>query len=280
MNAKVPGTRFSTFHYHANAHVLSAQFTRPVHHLVEVQGATSLPTIGGHGKNTLHDFRFEHFISVKHGYSHVSGSLQEKVEKGEDGKDAVARYHTTLVTAVAEGVNILDVVTADRIIGRFASSYREGDAESTFTHIGSKFENLHIAGCETKVELNVDIFENIPTFTDATNQFKNGGDFKKIAEDPFRDGNNVAEPPLHGAFLCSIVDTEKLKSACPGVTAKGHCLVIPKFGKLFLGEILIQYGRRTLTMLRFDLGSPVAGAGTVVQADSNGSPYPPTKKGG
>ncbi len=68
---------FRTFHYHANAHVLSATFTRPLQHVVEVQGASSLPTIGGHGKGRVEDFRFEHFISVKRGYTHVSGSPQE-----------------------------------------------------------------------------------------------------------------------------------------------------------------------------------------------------------
>ena len=56
---------------------------------------------------------------------------------------------------------------------------------------------------------------------------------------------------------------------------KGHGFVIPKFGKLFLGEILIEHGRRTLTMVRFELGSPVAGTGAVVALDGNGRPYPP-----
>ena len=282
MKDKVPGAPFSVFHYHANAHVVSAQFTRPVHHLVEVQGASSLPTIGGHGKGAVHDFRFEHFLSVKHGYTHVSGSVQEKSEQDKDGKEVVAKYHTTLVTSVAEGVNILDVVTADRIVGRFASSFREGDEESTFTHIGSKFENLHVAGCKIDVEPLIAVFDRVPTFDKATKEFQSNSDFKKIAEDPFQDGNTIkAAPPLHGAFLCSIINTAQLKEKCAhGVTSQGHCLVIPKFGKLFLGELLIQYGRRTLTMLRFDLGSPVSANGTVVQADSNGSPYPPTRKGG
>jgi len=63
----------------------------------------------------------------------------------------------------------------------------------------------------------------------------------------------------------------------PGVERKGHCFVIPKFGKLFLGEILMQYGRRTLTMVRFELGSPVSATGTAIQLDSNGSPIPPIK---
>src|ERR1051325_4480241 len=40
---------FSTFHYHACAHAFSGRFTRPFDHLIDVQAATSLPVIGGHG---------------------------------------------------------------------------------------------------------------------------------------------------------------------------------------------------------------------------------------
>lgn len=254
-----------TFHYHANAHVLSGRFTRPIQHLIEVQGASSLPTIGGHGKGRVEDFRLEHFLFVKRGYTHVSGSPQEL-----EGKT----HFTTLVTAVAEGLNILDVVTADRIVARFASSFTFDDKEPHFTFLGSKFDNLQIAGCDTKVELDSNLFERMPTFEAARNEFKSNQDLRKIAADAFDISEQPADQPVHGAILCSIVDVKNMKTSCPGVKRKGHCFVIPKFGKLFLGEILLQHGRRTLTMLRFELGSPVSGDGTVVQLDSNGFPWP------
>lgn len=256
------------FHYHANAHVLSGRFTRPIQHLIEVQGASSLPTIGGHGKARVENFALEHFVSFKRGYTHVSGSPQEI-----DG----VTHHTTLVTAVVEGLNLLDVVTADRIVARFASNYAMNDkpSEPQFTFIGSRFENLQIAGCPAKIELDVDLFEKMPTFQDARNEFKSNRDLRKIAEDAFGISEQPREVPENGAILCSIVDVKKLATDCPGVRRKGHCFVIPKFGKLFLGEILMRPGHRTLTMVRFELGSPVEGSGTIVQLDSNGQPVPP-----
>ncbi|HUI74767.1 MAG TPA: hypothetical protein VLX32_07480 [Candidatus Acidoferrum sp.] len=257
-----------TFHYHANAHVLSGHFTRPIQHLIEVQGASSLPTIGGHGKARVDDFKLEHFVSLKHGYSHVSGSSQEL-----DGKT----HYTTLVTSVAEDVNILDVVTADRIVGRFASncSYDEKHTEPQFTLVGSRFDNLKIAGCETEVQLDVEFFEKIPTYEAARNEFKKNPEFKRMAEDPFAIGEKLPEPAECGAILCSAVNLKKMETECPGVVRKGHCFHIPKFGRLYLGELLIRRGHRTLTMLRFELGSPVSGSGTVVQLDSNGQNWPP-----
>lgn len=263
---------YRTFHYHANAHVLSANFTRPLQHLVEVQGAISLPTIGGHGRAQVEDFRFNEFLSVKRGYTHVSGS---SVEAEVNGKKTT--YFTTLVTAVAEGVNILDVFHAERIVARFASSHTLDDAEPRFTLVGSKFDGVQIGGCKTEVPIDAKVFEKIDTFEAARNEFKNNADFRKIAEDPFEagGGGKLPEQPLDGAILCSIVDLKKMTTTCPGVERKGHSFVIPKFGKLFLGEILLEHRRRTLTMVRFELGSPVAGSGTVVQLDGNGQPYPP-----
>jgi hypothetical protein len=40
---------------------------------------------------------------------------------------------------------------------------------------------------------------------------------------------------------------------------------------------MIKRGEKTLTMIRLEMGSAVAGSGTVVEASSNGSPWPPTK---
>ncbi|HUL14612.1 MAG TPA: hypothetical protein VLV88_01350 [Terriglobales bacterium] len=259
-----------TFHYHANAHVLSGLFTRPIQHLIEVQGASSLPSIGGHGKARVDDFRLEHFVFLKRGYSHVSGSSQEL-----DGKT----HYTTLVTSVAEGVNILDVVTADRIVGRFASnfSFDENHKEPLFTFVGSRFDNLRIAGCKTKIELDVEFFEKIPTYEAARNEFKKNPEFKRMAEDALATGEKLPEPAECGTILCSAINQKKMQTECPGVVRKGHCFHIPKFGRLYLGELLIRYGHRTLTMIRFELGSPVSGTGTVVQLDSDGTPIPPPK---
>jgi hypothetical protein len=271
----MPGKPTPTFHYHANAHVLGANFSRPLMDSIDVLGATSLPTNGGHGRATVENFRFQNFVSVKHGYSHVSGSPQEA-----EGK----KHYTTLVTAVAEGLNILDVVTADRVVARFASSHtldvatgKFDDAEPNFSLLGTRFENLQIAGCKTDVEIDFDLFHRIPTFEAAIKEYKNSKEFKKIVEDPFESTESWPDPTKSGAILCSIVKCKKMTTQCPGVDRKGHCFIIPKFGKLFLGEILVEYGRRTLTMVRFELGSPISASGTFVQLSSNGSPIPPNK---
>src|ERR1700687_5636385 len=96
-----------TFHYHACAHVFSANFDRPFHHQIDIQAPTALPVIGGHGHSRVEEVQFREFISFKKGYTHVSGGHQ-----AEDDSN------NTLATAVLEHLNMFDILTADRIVSR------------------------------------------------------------------------------------------------------------------------------------------------------------------
>src|SRR5258708_34293773 len=133
------------FPYHASAHALSAQFPRPIQPLIEVQAATALPTIGGHGNARVDDFRLNHLVSFKAGYTHVSGSEHREGDKV---------FHTTLVTATLEGMNFLDVVTADRLVARIASYHVYEDEQSHYSFVETKFDNLRIVGFPSERERN------------------------------------------------------------------------------------------------------------------------------
>lgn len=251
----------STYHFHACAHAFSGHFTRPFEHQIDVLAASALPIVGGHGQARVENFQFREFLSFKRGYTHVSGAHQTDDDS-----------HNTLVISVIEGLNLLDIVTADRIVARLYSKHRSGEAEGSVSMVGSRFEGLRIADCEVKVELDFGLFEKIPTYASALSHFDNKGDFYKIAHDPFRTGQSINKPGANGAFLCTCV--KEMKTDFPGVTRVGHTFTVPGFGNIFLGEVVIQHGQRTLTMVRFEIGSAVSGTGTTVQAFSNGRTYP------
>src|SRR5260370_18212473 len=127
---------FSTFHYHACAHAFSGRFARPFDHLIDVQAASSLPVIGGHGNSRVENFQFREFVSFRKGYTHVSGAHQADDDS-----------NNTLVTSTVEGLNILDVVTADRIVARLYSKHAANEKEGRITMVGSKFQILPIGSC-------------------------------------------------------------------------------------------------------------------------------------
>src|SRR5208337_3585451 len=131
------------FHYHANGHALSGSFTRPISRSIEVQAPTVLPTIGGYGDARVENFRLDHHVQFKAGYSHVAGSKYQKDDK---------EFHATLVTATVEGLNFLDVLTADRLVVLASAYHVLPDDESHFSFVGSTVENLKIGGYVVDIE--------------------------------------------------------------------------------------------------------------------------------
>ena len=256
------------FFYHACAHAFSAHFTRPADHLVEVQAGVSLPINGGHGSARVENFRYNETASFKAGYAQVSGS--EKFVRDGNKERCI---HTTLASSVVEGLNILDVITADRVVSRVASSWESG-AEPRSVILGSRFENLHIAGCKIDVELDHELGLKLETFEDARKEFASNAEFRKMSESPSGAWQLPKKIEPHGVICCSLVKEIK-PPKCHGIKRmghNGHVLVVPEFGKIYLAELLIYHGTKTLTMLRFELGSPNAGGGTAGQSGTNGRP--------
>ena len=251
------------FHYHASAHAFSGQFTRPVQHLIEVQAATTLPTIGGHGNARVDDFRFNHFVSFKAGYTHVFGSEHREGDKV---------YHTTLVTSTVEGLNFLDVITADRLVARISSYHLFEEEHSHYSFVGTKFENLRIAGYPVELELNERLFAHLGTIDKVKKELDTDKEFRKMAEDPFQTGQKQKLGDGTGEILCSLV--KDMKTSAPGVRREGHAFSIHHFGRVYLAETLIGRCKRTLTMLRLELGSPVSGNHIAGQVVGNGYPWP------
>lgn len=249
-----------TFHYHACAHAFSGSFTRPFNETIDVQAASSLPIIGGHGNSRVENFQFREFVSFRKGYTHVSGAHED------DGSN------NTLVTSTVEGLNIMDIVTADRIVARLYSKHLPDEPEGFITMVGSRFENLRIADCPVDIKLNTKLFERLKTFEDAKKDFDKKGEIRKIAEDPLQTGKPLKEIKPCGVILCSLV--KEMETECPGVERAGHSFRVPGFGKIFLGEVVFKYGERTLTMVRLEIGSAVSGKSSGIQAYANGSHYP------
>ncbi|SRR6266481_644979 len=242
------------FHFHAQAHAFSATFHRPVLYPIAAQASVSLPTIGGHAHSRVDNFRVDSLVRFTSATSHVSGSWMDNNE-----------IVTTHATAVIEGLNILDFITADRIVARLTSEHYVGDPEGHFLALGSTFEGLKIAGHPVTVTLRHDLLVDCKSF-DAMRS--------RLAKDREPDKISVV---TNEVALCSLAEDVDVKF--PGLHKKGHILKIDHFGEISFAEIFAVCGSRTLTMLRLKLGSPNGGSGTVVEATTNGQPMPPTPSG-
>lgn len=245
--------------YHAHGHALSGQFDRPFTDTVGAQSAASLPITGGHGSASVKDFSYKNLLSFKAANTQVTGSQDE------------SGNHTSMVSICVEGLNVMDVVTADRIVARIACHHQPGDDEPSTAISGSHFDNLKIAGTPVTVDIDHDLFQRIDTFDATLKEIDKNKHFKQKALDPFYTGKLLKKPAREGTLLCSCVGS---LTAVPGTTQEGHWYVVPQFGTVYLGEVVSQFQKRRLTMLRIELGSPVHGVVTALDGQGNGVPWP------
>jgi len=237
------------FHFQAQAHAFSGTFQHPFVYLIEAQAATSLPTIGGHTSSRVENFCADHLVRFAAAHCYVSGGWQD---------DEIVTTHST---AAIEGLNILDFVTADRIVAHLTSELRRGEVEGHIVALGSTFDGLKIGGHDVKVTLRHDLLLECKDFDSLR---------KRLAKDK-KPGKISATS--NGVALCSLV--EEIKTDLPGVEKSGHILRIPHFGEIAVAEVFAAFGTRTLTMLRLELGSPTSGTATVAESTTNGLPPPP-----
>ena len=244
-----------SFAFHADAYALNASFDRPVSCQIEALAATCLPVIGGHAQACETDFCVPRLARFKSAHSHVSGSMQNS--------------HTATTQAITTvlGLNIMDVITADRIVARLTSEHDLDDHEGHILAIGSTFENLRIAGFTFNIILRHELLLESKTHADLA---------KKVASLK-RNGRIAGATKKDGVILCSLV--EKIETDFPGLSdaeKKQHIIRIRHLGTISFAEVISVEGMKTLTMLRFDLGSPDGGGGSAGSASVNGRLPPPT----
>ena len=118
------------FHFHAEGHAFSGEFRHPGRHLIEALASTSLPTIGGHARAHVDHFYHQDFVSFRSAHTDVAGRrIDENTFK-------------THATSIIEDLNILDVVTADRIVVRLTSTHDPKNLEGHIVADGSELRQL------------------------------------------------------------------------------------------------------------------------------------------
>src|SRR3981189_1970561 len=94
--------------FHAEAHVLSGHLQRPIEQKIEQHAPVELKgRRSGHLTRFSQDVSIEGLISFKTGLTRVSGSKSTK-------------HHgwVTLSTSIMEGLNVFEIITADRLGGQ------------------------------------------------------------------------------------------------------------------------------------------------------------------
>src|ERR1700722_15475436 len=96
------------FYYHADASALGGILDYPVQQTVSIAGSVSLAPAGGSNSLQLGPFQSQGALSLSSAQVSVSGT-----QHGDSG-------WRTVVTAIIEGLNVFEVVTADRLVAQLS----------------------------------------------------------------------------------------------------------------------------------------------------------------
>jgi hypothetical protein len=281
MDANTNGPHY----YHADASALGGHIRRPFDRPIPVQAAVSLPPVGGfveaRGHKDPNDADVNSIVSFEAAYSHVSGSVSKK-------NGAV----TTMVTSTVEKFNVLDTFTADRLVAQISLDHPLDGYIPRVSLIGTQFENVRIGGNRVKIILDLDIcrhsqgdYPKQRCLRDPQFLAKVGEQYRRINDaasmpdwiedrtvpgwvtDRYKWDNSADALSEKGYVLCSIV--KEIRGKFPGKHYH-NIIEIPEFGKIFLGELVVDYGSYQLIMARLELGSPTEACISASVGKANG----------
>jgi hypothetical protein len=255
-------------------------------HSMSPQASIVLAGHGGHGSQRTPGQQLHGLISFKDAYSEVGGSY-------DDCHDT----YTTHAWSVLEGVNVADMLTADRVVARVAIYYNADDSkEASYDFTGSYFENLRIAGHPIDVKLDTLSLHDHDTFKKVADGHQKGtndhlllgsGLMKmkpkelEALENEYHALTGLSQwiekwhkprPAERESYWLSGANHLNLEKTVGKTELKGYgsFICIPKFGVIRLGEIIVHRHSRTLRMFRVQMCSsghggsdgPTTGGGT------------------
>jgi hypothetical protein len=266
------------YFYRASAYGLAAEIERPIQQSVESQAACTLAGSGGRGAQRVEKLCVSPFICFDRAYSEVGGSF-----------DDCHGVHTTYATSVIEGLNIADVVTADRVVARmvvYSPTHDNENGEHSFDITGSHFDNLKIAGHTIDIKLATHTFHAHDTYSKFEKAF-HGGDAADLLpwgkqsdqrlaelqklEDQYhalngigaraRQWNKKSQRRKGGVYWSSAAGHFNLHEHVDETELQGFggIILVPKFGVIRLAQVLVDRDYRRLNMFHVQMCSGTTG---------------------
>ncbi|SRR5258708_17784833 len=275
--------------YHADALAIGGTLVRPIPQVIESRAACSLPTAGGTSSCRVEKFSLNGLISFDMAQCDLAGGVE--IKNG-------VPLCVTRVSVVIEGLNILNMVMADRIVARLASEHGPNDKEPKIITTGCHYDGLRIAGHPVEVETAHNLYSDMPTFADWQKAWtsKNKATRKRVQDcmigstlpsapaktDPqhLQDVHRAVREQGKARDLRQTV-LSSFVSKVTGIAGSeidnwGPIIVVPQFGTIYLGEVIVSPSQRRVNMMRLELGSPDGGSFNLGSGSSNGTTIPPT----
>lgn len=270
-------------HYHAEASTLEGELHLPFVQKVCSHTASRLNENGGYVTQHADRFHLGGVINFRSSYTHVGGNRDSKPDHGWN----------TITTAAIEGLNVMEVVTADRVVAQISTDHPLEGYVPRVTFLGTRIENLRIAGCPVEIDFDHAIVGDKPAKDAAyttnsdliqrvTRQYKNISGQRNLPAQLSTRYNQLPSASKRECIECSLVN--QVKGSFPG-RSFGHVLYVPDFGYIHLATLRIEHSDFTkagipkqtlihLTMLRLEMGCIGGGTIGLGSGKTNGTSVP------
>ena len=271
--------------YNAEATTLSGHLKLPFDQKIRPLGFLRLCEQGGYSSQREDNFRLEGVISFRSAYTQVAGNPDSKPGHGWN----------TLTTSVIEGLNVMEVVTADRIVAQISTDHPLEGYVPTVTFLGTRFENLRIAGHPVKLDFDPDILgpkpaKDAPYTSDPGFLKRVSGQYgrirgnKGLPDEILKRYNQLPSSSTNRESIeCSLVN--QAEGSYPG-RSYGHVIDVPNFGKILLATLRLDQSdfqektyipKKTLislTMIELEMGCIGGGGVSLGGGKTNGTTQP------
>jgi len=230
-------------YYHAEAAALRGDLKLPHPAKIERQAHARVKPEGGYESQQGKPFRVEGIVSYCAAHTQAAGHLEDQEQKPDRG-------FKTLTSSLVEGLNILNVVTADRVVAQVSTEhplYESDGHVPKVTFLGTQFQNLRIGGYLVEVELDLDLLDG--DNYSGKESYTCEGFFGRLKArfDAFRQGEdaNALATELNAqrgdgkeSTELSLVKSIKTRAPWPH---NGNVFDIPHFGQVRLGVVRIEH---------------------------------------
>jgi hypothetical protein len=296
------GRQIRKHYYHAEASAVHGDLKLPYRAKIERQAHAQVKPEGGYESQQGKPFRIEGIVSYCAAHTQVAGHLEDQEKKPGHG-------YKTLSTSLVESLNIVNVVTADRVVAQISTEYPLYEDEGhvpLVTFLGSQFQNLRLSGYPVEVELDLDLLDPdqnsckiaIPKNEGFLDRLKSRlASFEKEIQNV---GNRIAPDPKivedfrkrygctvdqNGTHVTELSLVKSITTKAPWQPV-GNLFDIPQFGQVRLGVVRIYHSnyeadmpKTTLfevSMIEATMGCIASGTVAFASGKTNGSSTPPT----
>jgi hypothetical protein len=281
------------FLFHGNAAAIGGRIVRrstskPIDLVIDSTCESSLMPVGGRSHSKVRGRRYDDLVSFSLASTLAEGLFDSHRQAVKASFGRVAEDSLVATTRVSAEIHDVVVGTGPTLRVKLLratlhSQSPLGSGQPSIKPVDARrqtaIEGVFIEGHELLVELNLPVFKKCDTQAKLLTAADDPSFVKQHGHCLFmRSGVDKRTPPPAGRLVTSHQNihgtiVKKLKwrgRPFPGAHIDHNCVKIPKFGRIYFGEILISDRARRLTMMRVKLGSPIGGGVAFASAEPNG----------